>query len=108
MSLDSNTLRIVYMGTPEFAVAPLQALHDSGFNIVGIVTVADKPAGRGRKLQQSPVKSKAIELGILILQPTNLKEEHFVSQLRALNADLFVVVAFRMLPEQVWMFLQIF
>ena len=103
MSLDSNTLRIVYMGTPEFAVAPLQALHDSGFNIVGIVTVADKPAGRGRKLQQSPVKTKAIELGISILQPTNLKEERFVSQLRALNADLFVVVAFRMLPEQVWM-----
>jgi len=103
MSLDSNTPRIVYMGTPEFAVAPLQSLYDSGFNIVGIVTVADKQAGRGRKLQQSPVKTKAIELGISILQPTNLKEEDFINDLRALNADLFVVVAFRMLPEQVWM-----
>ena len=103
MSLDSNTPRIVYMGTPEFAVAPLQSLYYSGVNIVGIVTVADKQAGRGRKLQQSPVKTKAIELGISILQPTNLKEEDFINDLRALNADLFVVVAFRMLPEQVWM-----
>lgn len=94
--------RIVYMGTPEFAVPPLQALIDAGYEIPAVITVADKPAGRGRNLRESAVKECAVNNGLKVLQPTNLKDEGFVNELRSLNADLFIVVAFRMLPEVVW------
>jgi methionyl-tRNA formyltransferase len=94
--------RIVYMGTPEFAVPPLQALIDAGYEIPAVITVADKPAGRGRKLRESAVKECAIRNGLKVLQPTNLKDEAFIHELQSLNADLFIVVAFRMLPEIVW------
>ncbi|MFA8300564.1 MAG: methionyl-tRNA formyltransferase [Hyphomicrobiales bacterium] len=95
-------LRIVYMGTPDFAVAPLKALLDSGKNIVGVITAPDKPAGRGKKIQSSAVKVFAEEKGLKILQPTNLKDPMFHEELKALKANLQVVVAFRMLPEVVW------
>ena len=101
MSSRTNT-RIVYMGTPEFAVPPLEALIEAGYTIPAVITVADKPAGRGRKLRESPVKVCAVRNGLKVLQPTNLKDEDFVTELRSLNADLFIVVAFRMLPEIVW------
>lgn len=94
--------RIVYMGTPEFAVAPLKALIDAKYKVVGVVTVADKPSGRGLKVNESAVKKYAVEQGIPVLQPVKLKDPEFLKQLKALNADLFVVVAFRMLPEEVW------
>lgn len=95
-------VRIVYMGTPEFAVAPLDALVKKGYNIAGVVTVADKPAGRGLKVNQSAVKQYAVEHGIPVLQPVKLKDPEFLEALKAWNADMFVVVAFRMLPEEVW------
>ena len=101
MSSRTNT-RIVYMGTPEFAVPPLEALIEAGYTIPAVITVADKPAGRGRKLRESAVKVCAVKNGLKVLQPTNLKDEDFVTELRSLNADLFIVVAFRMLPEIVW------
>ena len=94
--------RIVYMGTPEFAVAPLQRLLDEGFKVVGVVTVADKPSGRGLSVNESAVKKFAVSRGIPVLQPDKLKDPAFLEQLRAFKADLFVVVAFRMLPEAVW------
>ena len=94
--------RIVYMGTPEFAVEPLRALIDNGYNVVGVVTVADKPSGRGQKVNESAVKKFAVEKGIPVLQPVKLKDPEFLAQLKALKADLFIVVAFRMLPEEVW------
>ncbi len=94
--------RIVYMGTPEFAVAPLDNLIKHGYKVVGVVTVADKPSGRGLKVNESAVKKYAVEHNIPVLQPVKLKDPEFLEQLRALKADLFVVVAFRMLPEQVW------
>ena len=94
--------RIVYMGTPEFAVAPLDALVKSGYKVVGVVTVADKPSGRGLKMNESAVKKYAVEHGIPVLQPLKLKDPEFLGQLAAWKADLFVVVAFRMLPEEVW------
>ena len=94
--------RIVYMGTPEFAVAPLKALIDKGFEIAGVVTVADKPSGRGLKVNESAVKKFAVERGIPVLQPVKLKDPEFLEALRAWKADIFVVVAFRMLPEEVW------
>lgn len=94
--------RIVYMGTPEFAVAPLDALIKKGYNVVGVVTVADKPSGRGLKVNESAVKKYAVEHNIPVLQPLKLKDPEFLAQLRKLKADLFVVVAFRMLPEEVW------
>lgn len=94
--------RIVYMGTPEFAVAPLDALIKKGYNIVGVVTVADKPSGRGMKVNESAVKKYAVEHNIPVLQPLKLKDPEFLASLKALKADLFVVVAFRMLPEEVW------
>lgn len=100
--MNKKDLRIVYMGTPDFAVAPLDRLIKAGYNIVGVITVADKPAGRGRKLRQSPVKVYAEENSLTILQPSKLKDPHFLAQLKALNADLQIVVAFRMLPELVW------
>lgn len=94
--------RIVYMGTPEFAVAPLDALIKNKYKVVGVVTVADKPSGRGLAVNESSVKKYAVEHGIPVLQPVKLKDPEFLSALRALKADIFVVVAFRMLPEEVW------
>ena len=101
MSIFKKT-RIVYMGTPEFAVAPLDALIQKGFKVVGVVTVADKPAGRGLKVNESAVKKYAVEHDIPVLQPVKLKDPEFLEALKAWKADLFVVVAFRMLPEEVW------
>lgn len=95
-------LKIVFMGTPEFAVESLQALLSAKKNIVGVITAPDKPAGRGKKIQSSPVKNYAQKHHLTILQPENLKDPEFISKLSALNPDLFVVVAFRMLPEAVW------
>lgn len=95
-------LRIVFMGTPDFAVASLFKLVESGYAIVGVITAPDRPAGRGRKLQESAVKKYAIQQNIRILQPTNLKSPSFLNELRSLNANLQVVVAFRMLPKEVW------
>jgi methionyl-tRNA formyltransferase len=95
-------MKIVFMGTPEFAVESLDKLVKSNYNVVGVVTAADKPAGRGQQLQQSSVKKYALEHGLKILQPEKLKDEHFLADLKALHADLQIVVAFRMLPEAVW------
>lgn len=100
--MDKKDLRIIYMGTPEFAVAPLKALVDNGFNIVAVVTGEDKPQGRGRKIMPTPVKELAQSLGIPVLQPAKLKDETFQAELRSYKADLQIVVAFRMLPEAVW------
>lgn len=94
--------RIVYMGTPEFAVAPLKALLEKKYNIVGVVTVADKPSGRGQNVNESAVKKFAVEKGLPVFQPEKLKDPSFLEQLKALKADMFIVVAFRMLPEEVW------
>lgn len=99
---EQKTLRIVFMGTPEFAVASLDALVQEGYTIVGVVTAPDKPAGRGLQLQQSAVKKYAVEKGLPVLQPQKLKDPAFVTALQSLQADLQVVVAFRMLPEVVW------
>ena len=98
----NNDLRIVFFGTPDFAVASLKALVDAGKNVVAVVTAPDKPAGRGHKLQPSPVKEFAVEHDLPVLQPTNLKSEDFVSELASYHANLQIVVAFRMLPEVVW------
>jgi methionyl-tRNA formyltransferase len=95
-------LRIVFMGTPDFAVASLDALVQAGCNIVGVITAPDKPAGRGMKLTESAVKKYAVEKGLHLLQPEKLKNPVFIEELRALEADLQIVVAFRMLPEIVW------
>ncbi|MBR4366829.1 MAG: methionyl-tRNA formyltransferase [Bacteroidaceae bacterium] len=101
--MDKNSVRIVFMGTPEFAVESLRALVEGGYNVVGVVTMPDKPIGRhGSVLQASPVKQYAVEHGLTVLQPQKLKDEAFVESLRALNAQLQIVVAFRMLPEVVW------
>mgnify|MGYP003668510187 FL=1 len=95
-------LRIVFMGTPDFAVAILKKLVEDKHTIVGVITAPDKPAGRGRKLNQSAVKKYAVEQNLPLLQPTNLKNEDFVKELKELHANLQVVVAFRMLPKVVW------
>ena len=101
--MDKKDLRIVYMGTPEFAVESLKRLVEGGYNIVGVITMPDKPMGRhGSVLQPSPVKQYADSQGLKVLQPEKLKNEEFVAELRSLNADLQIVVAFRMLPEVVW------
>lgn len=100
--MDYKDLRIVFMGTPEFAVASLAALVDAGCNIVGVITAPDKPAGRGMKLQASAVKKYALEKNLPVLQPEKLKNPEFLEQLQSLKADLQIVVAFRMLPEVVW------
>jgi methionyl-tRNA formyltransferase len=97
-----SPIKIVFMGTPEFAVASLDALVKAGFTIVGVITAPDKPAGRGMKMNESAVKKYALKNKLKILQPEKLKNEEFLSGLRSLNADLQVVVAFRMLPEVVW------
>ncbi len=99
---DYKDLRIVFMGTPEFAVASLDALVKAGCNIVGVITAPDKPAGRGMQLQQSAVKKYAVENNLNVLQPEKLKNPEFLAELKSINADLQIVVAFRMLPEVVW------
>ncbi len=100
--MKKEDLRIVYMGTPDFAVESLRCLVEGGYNVVGVITMPDKPAGRGHKLQYSPVKQYALEHQLPLLQPEKLKDEDFLGQLRAWHADLQIVVAFRMLPEVVW------
>jgi methionyl-tRNA formyltransferase len=95
-------LRIIFMGTPEFAVASLDALVKAGCNIVGVITAPDKPAGRGMEIQQSALKKYAVENNLTVLQPEKLKNPEFLEELRSLKADLQIVVAFRMLPEVVW------
>lgn len=99
---DNNSLRIVFMGTPEFAVPSLEILHQNNFQIVAVITSPDKPSGRGLKIGESAVKRYAVEHQIPVLQPVKLKDPGFIHQLRALQADIQVVVAFRMLPEIVW------
>ena len=98
----TKDLRIVFMGTPDFAVTILKSLVENNYNIVGVITAPDKPAGRGRKLHKSAVKTYAESADLNILQPTNLKSDAFIKELNALNANLQIVVAFRMLPKVVW------
>lgn len=100
--MKKEDLKIVYMGTPDFAVEPLKALVDGGYNVTGVVTMPDKCSGRGMKLQSSPVKVYAANHSIPLLQPERLKDPKFLEDLRSMNADLQIVVAFRMLPEVVW------
>ncbi|MGJ8550121.1 methionyl-tRNA formyltransferase [Winogradskyella wichelsiae] len=99
---DKRDLRIVFMGTPDFAVATLKALIDHNYNVVGVITAPDRPAGRGQKLRASAVKEFALVKNLNILQPTNLKSEAFLEELKALEANLQIIVAFRMLPKVVW------
>ncbi len=101
-SINKDNLKIVFFGTPDFAVESLRVLVEGGYNIVGVVTMPDKPAGRGHRLFQSPVKQYAQALGLKILQPVSLKDPQFVSELKSLGGELFIVIAFRMLPEIVW------
>lgn len=98
----NSDIRVVYMGTPDFAVEPLKVIVEAGLNVVGVVTVPDKPAGRGQKLQSSPVKAFALEKGLKLMQPEKLKNQDFINELASLKPDIAVVVAFRMLPEAVW------
>lgn len=101
--MKKEDLKIVYMGTPDFAVEPLQKLVEGGYNIVGVITMPDKPIGRHQnELSASPVKKYAVEQGLRVLQPAKLKDPDFIEELRSLHADLQIVVAFRMLPEVVW------
>lgn len=100
--MPNHSLRIVYMGTPDFAVLPLKKLVEAGHNIVGVVTNPDKPAGRGQQLQESAVKKYALQAGLKILQPERFRDENFLKELAGLKADLQLVVAFKMLPECVW------
>jgi methionyl-tRNA formyltransferase len=100
--MKNKELRIVFMGTPDFAVASLKALVDGGYNVVGVITAPDKPAGRGNQLTQPAVKKYAVENNLKVLQPEKLKNPEFLAELKNLKADLQVVVAFRMLPEVVW------
>lgn len=98
----TRDLRIVFMGTPDFAVNTLKALLDHNYNVVGVITAPDRKAGRGQKLKTSAVKEFALEHNLNILQPTNLKSDDFIEELKALNANLQIIVAFRMLPKVVW------
>lgn len=100
--MNKEDLRIVFLGTPDFAAYSLEKIHRAGYNIVGVVTMPDKPAGRGHKMLHSPVKKYAEAVGLRLMQPVKLKDPAFVDELRSLNADLFIVIAFRMLPEVVW------
>ena len=100
--MTKQDLRIVFLGTPEFATASLRALVEGGYNVVAVVTMPDKPAGRGHQMQFSDVKKYALEAGLPVLQPERLKDEAFIEELRSYHADLQIVVAFRMLPEVVW------
>ena len=103
MTIDQKrNLRIVFMGTPDFAVPALDILVQHNYNVVGVITAPDKPAGRGQQLHQSAVKKYAVENGLRILQPEKLKNPDFIAELKSLDANLFIVVAFRMLPEIVW------
>lgn len=97
-----KALRIIFMGTPEFAVGILDTIYQNQYEIAAVITAPDKPAGRGQKIKYSAVKEYALEKGLPVLQPTNLKDPQFLSELQSLNANLQVVVAFRMLPEAVW------
>jgi methionyl-tRNA formyltransferase len=98
----NRDLRIVFMGTPDFAVATLKALVENHYNVVGVITAPDRPAGRGQKLTASAVKEFAVEQNLTVLQPTNLKAEEFLNELKSLKANLQIIVAFRMLPKVVW------
>lgn len=100
--MKKEDLKIVFFGTPEFAVKSLDALVEGGYNVAAVVTMPDKPAGRGKKIRMSDVKRYALEHDIPVLQPEKLRDEEFLNQLRAFEADLFIVIAFRMLPEAVW------
>lgn len=100
--MKKRDLRIIFMGTPEFAVGTLKLLVENDYQIVGVITAPDRPAGRGQKLHQSDVKKYALSQNLRLLQPTNLKDDDFLKELKSLNANLQVVVAFRMLPEVVW------
>ena len=100
--MTKEDLKIIFFGTPDFAVESLSRLVEGGYNIAAVVTMPDKPAGRGRQLQQSDVKRYAVEHGLPVLQPVSLKDEAFIEQLRSYGAQLFIVIAFRMLPEVVW------
>lgn len=100
--MTDKKLKIVFFGTPEFAVKSLDSLLSAGFDIAAVVTATDKPAGRGHKMLQSAVKEYAVARGLTVLQPASLKDPEFVETLRRINADLFIVIAFRMLPEAVW------
>ncbi len=102
METQPNNARVLFMGTPDFAVATLNALIEAGITVVGVVTAPDRPAGRGRQLRSSPVKQHALEAGIPVLQPERLRDPEFHAQLDALGATLYIVVAFRMLPSSVW------
>ncbi len=95
-------MRIIFMGTPDFAVESLKILVENNYNVVGVITMPDKPAGRGHKVQFSPVKQYALDHNLHLLQPEKLKDEAFLEELKSLKADLQIVVAFRMLPEVVW------
>lgn len=97
-----NDLRIIFMGTPEFAVPSLQTLIDHKYNVVAVITAPDKPKGRGQQLSQSPIKQCAVQNNVPVLQPTNLKSQDFLEELKSYHANLQIVVAFRMLPEVVW------
>lgn len=97
-----NNLKVIFFGTPQFAVASLQRIKEAGFDVAAVVTAPDRPAGRGLKLQQSAVKQFAVENNLSVLQPEKLKEPEFIEQLKSYKADLFVIIAFRMLPEVVW------
>ena len=101
--MDGKKLRIVFMGTPEFAVASLKALVENGYTVAGVVTAPDRPAGRGLQMHESEVKRYALSCGLPILQPEKLKDDKFLAELKALNGDIQIIVAFRMLPEVVWM-----
>ena len=100
--ISKKDLKIIFFGTPDFAVCALKKIIESGYNVVTVVTAPDKPAGRGYQLQMSAVKKAAIELQIPVLQPTNLKSEEFITELKSIGADIQIVIAFRMLPEAVW------
>lgn len=100
--MTKRNLKIVFFGTPEFAVESLRRLVDDGFDVEAVVTMPDKKAGRGHKILQSDVKKFAVEKGLPVLQPANLKDQEFIDELRGIGADLFIVIAFRMLPEAVW------
>jgi len=100
--MNGKKIKIVFMGTPGFAVGALKKLVDKGYNIAGVVTSPDKPAGRGRKIQEPEVKQFARQNNLFILQPENLKDPNFINNLKQLKPDLFIVVAFRMLPKIVW------
>lgn len=100
--MEKKDLKIVFLGTPDFAVPSLDRIVSSGYNVVGVVTMPDKPAGRGHRMYMSPVKEYALAHGLHLMQPEKLRDPAFVNELQSLNADLFVVIAFRMLPQVVW------